>query len=61
MTDLKVWTEMVERIRDRCDILIHLGVAAMQIEDRVELLRCCGPIWRPSSSATTISPRAGDP
>lgn len=43
MTDLKVWREMVERIRDRCDILIHLGVAAMQIEDRIELLEALRP------------------
>src|SRR5919199_4349602 len=43
MTDLKVWTEMVERIRDRCDILVHLGVAAMQIEQRAELLEALRP------------------
>jgi 3-keto-5-aminohexanoate cleavage enzyme len=38
ITDMAVWTEMLERIRDRCDILVHFGVAAMQIEDRAELL-----------------------
>ena len=43
ITDLKVWTEMVERIRDRCDILVHLGVAAMQIEQRAELLEALRP------------------
>lgn len=43
MTDLKVWTEMLERIRDRCDILVHFGVAAMQIEDRIELLDTLRP------------------
>ena len=43
MTDLEVWTEMVERIRERCDILIHFGVAAMQIEDRIELLEALRP------------------
>lgn len=43
MTDLRVWSEMLERIRDRCDILVHFGVAAMQIEQRAELLEALRP------------------
>ena len=43
ITDLNIWREMVERIRDRCDIIIHLGVAAMQVEQRAELLEALRP------------------
>ena len=42
-TDLNVWREMLDRIRQRCDIVVHFGVAAMQIEDRIELLEVLRP------------------
>lgn len=37
-TRLEDWTELVSRIRNRCDIVVHFGVAAMRIEQRVELM-----------------------
>ncbi|HTZ01570.1 MAG TPA: 3-keto-5-aminohexanoate cleavage protein [Xanthobacteraceae bacterium] len=43
VTSLDTWIELVEGIRSRCDILIHAGVAAMPIEQRIELLRIARP------------------
>ena len=42
-TDINRWIEMVSRIRDACDILIHAGTAAMQVEDRIEMLEVVRP------------------
>lgn len=42
-TDIDRWIEMVSRIRDACDILIHAGTAAMQVEDRIEMLGVARP------------------
>ena len=43
MTDLKTWIELVRQIRERCDILVHAGVAAMPIEQRIELFEMVRP------------------
>jgi 3-keto-5-aminohexanoate cleavage enzyme len=42
-TDIKVWTELIRGIRERCDILIHAGTAAMQVERRIEMLEALHP------------------
>jgi 3-keto-5-aminohexanoate cleavage enzyme len=42
-TDLKRWIDMISGIRDACDIIIHAGTAAMQIEDRVEMFEATKP------------------
>ena len=42
-TDLKRWIDMVSGIRETCDILIHAGTAAMQIEDRLEMFEAVKP------------------
>jgi 3-keto-5-aminohexanoate cleavage enzyme len=42
-TDLKVWTQLITGIREKCDILIHAGTAAMQVEDRIEMLETLHP------------------
>jgi 3-keto-5-aminohexanoate cleavage enzyme len=34
---------MVSGIREQCDILIHAGTAAMQVEDRIEMLEAVRP------------------
>jgi 3-keto-5-aminohexanoate cleavage enzyme len=42
-TDLTRWTEMVSRIRDECDIIVHTGTAAMEVDDRIEMLETVRP------------------
>ena len=42
-TDLKRWIEMVSRIRDACDILIHAGTAAMDVDARIEMIETVRP------------------
>ena len=42
-TDLHRWIEMVSRIRERCDIVIHAGTAAMDVDKRVEMLETVRP------------------
>ncbi len=42
-TDLKRWIEMVSRIRDACDILIHAGTAAMEVDARIEMIETVRP------------------
>lgn len=42
-TDLSRWIEMVSGIREASDILIHAGTAAMQVEDRIEMLEAVRP------------------
>ena len=43
MTDLKTWVELIGTIRQRCDVLIHAGVAAMPIDQRIELFKAARP------------------
>jgi 3-keto-5-aminohexanoate cleavage enzyme len=42
-TDLNRWVEMVSRIREQCDILIHAGTAAMEVDARIEMLETVRP------------------
>ena len=42
-TDIARWIEMVSRIRDACDIVIHAGTAAMEVEARIEMLERVRP------------------
>ncbi len=42
-TDLGRWIGMIRGIRENCDILVHAGTAAMQIEDRVEMFEATKP------------------
>lgn len=42
-TDLGRWVEMVSRIRDASDILIHTGTAAMEVDDRIEMMKTVRP------------------
>lgn len=42
-TDLKRWIDMVSGIRNSCDILIHAGTAAMEVDDRIEMLQTVRP------------------
>jgi 3-keto-5-aminohexanoate cleavage enzyme len=43
VTHSETWIELIDAIRARCDILIHAGVAAMPIEQRIDLLRLKRP------------------
>lgn len=43
LTDLNAWVEIVKRVRDRCDILIHAGVAAMPIDQRIAVFEAVSP------------------
>jgi 3-keto-5-aminohexanoate cleavage enzyme len=43
VTELETWAEMAARIRDKCDILVHFGVAAMQVDHRIEVLEAFRP------------------
>ena len=43
VTQLKAWVELITTIRQRCDILVHAGVAAMPIEQRIELFQAAQP------------------
>ena len=42
-TDLARWIEMVSRIRDKCEIVIHAGTAAMDVDERIEMLDTVRP------------------
>jgi len=42
-TDMARWVEMVSRIRDACDIVIHAGTAAMDVDARIEMLEMARP------------------
>jgi 3-keto-5-aminohexanoate cleavage enzyme len=43
LTDLNAWIEIVKQVRARCDILIHAGVAAMPIDQRIALFEAVSP------------------
>ena len=42
-TDPQRWIDMVSRIRDACDILIHAGTAAMEVDARIEIIETVRP------------------
>jgi 3-keto-5-aminohexanoate cleavage enzyme len=42
-TDLERWKAMVSGIRNACDILIHTGTAAMDVDDRIEMMQTVRP------------------
>ena len=42
-TDLERWKAMVSGIREACDILIHAGTAAMEIDRRIEMIETVRP------------------
>ncbi len=37
-TQLQDWIELRDRIRDKCDIILHFGVAAMTVDERIQVL-----------------------
>ena len=41
--DLERWKAMVSGIRDACDILIHTGTAAMEVDHRIEMIETVRP------------------
>ena len=43
ITDLGTWVELINTVRQRCDIIIHAGVAAMPIDQRIELFKAARP------------------
>lgn len=42
-TDLKTWIDICNGVRERCDILLHIGVAGGPIDKRIELLEAVRP------------------
>jgi 3-keto-5-aminohexanoate cleavage enzyme len=42
-TELRRWIDMVGGIRESCDILIHAGTAAMDVDDRIEMMEAARP------------------
>lgn len=43
LTELRNWIELIDRIRTACDVLIHAGVAAMPVTQRIEMLDAVRP------------------
>jgi 3-keto-5-aminohexanoate cleavage enzyme len=43
LTELGSWIELLDRIRNACDVLIHAGVGAMPVEQRIEMLDAVRP------------------
>ena len=41
--DLARWKAMISGIRDACDILIHTGTAAMEVDHRIEMIETVRP------------------
>jgi 3-keto-5-aminohexanoate cleavage enzyme len=37
-TNLQDWVELRDRIRDKCDVIVHFGVAAMTVDERIQVL-----------------------
>jgi 3-keto-5-aminohexanoate cleavage enzyme len=37
-TKLQDWLELRDRIREKCDVILHFGVAAMTVDERIEVL-----------------------
>jgi 3-keto-5-aminohexanoate cleavage enzyme len=42
-TDLERWRAMVSGVRDACDILIHAGTAAMEVDHRIAMMETVRP------------------
>ena len=41
--NMEDWSEIIRRIRERCDILIQVGVAGMPVDARIEMLKTARP------------------
>jgi len=37
-TSMQDWIELRDRIREKCDIILHFGVAAMSVDERISIL-----------------------
>jgi 3-keto-5-aminohexanoate cleavage enzyme len=37
-TKLDDWVELRDRIREKCDVIVHFGVAAMTVDERIKVL-----------------------
>jgi 3-keto-5-aminohexanoate cleavage enzyme len=37
-TNLQDWIDLRDRIREKCDVILHFGVAAMTVDERIQVL-----------------------